>query len=196
MDAIFVGLPSLEVLKTDANGEFQVKLPRNKKITVAARAQRSEEKETEHYYWLIEFTVPEKDEATILLSNDTLQERIPEYSDRLSGFLPSAESEVPTIEIEDALSTWVFTPSLTLPQSRPALQPGRETVRSGNVILLGTRLSAEILDETGRIVGSSAINAGEKLEIEKEDEQYIFFKRNNKSCRVRKDKLPKQGAGN
>jgi len=195
MDAVFVHLPRFEVLKADANGEFHVKLPRNKKITVAARAERTAGEETEHYYWLTEFTVPDKDEAAFLLGNDTLLEGIPGYSDRLSGFLPKAEPEAPSLDIEDALSAWVFTPSLPLPRSRSTLQPGGETIRSGDVIFLGTRLSAEILDESGTIVGAEAMDAGEKLEIQREDEQYIFFKRKGRSCRMRKDKIPKQGPG-
>lgn len=195
MDAVFVRLPRFEVLKAGANGEFHATLPRNKKVTIAARAEKSVGKEAEHHYWLTEFTVPDKDEATILLDNDTLLDGIPEYSDRLSGFLPNVEPEVPSIDIEDALSAWVFTPSLPAPRMQSALQPGGGAVRSGNVIFLGTRLSAEILDEGGTVVGAEAMDAGGKLEIEGEDERYVFFKHNGRSCRLRKDKLPKQGPG-
>lgn len=130
MDAVFRNLPSIETLKTDADGEFQVKLPRGKAIIVAGRGQRSVGKENETYFWLNRVTLPDKDEFTLLMSNDTLLDSIPVFSDKLFAIFPDQPEPPPVFDMNEAMSGWVFKPSVKDPLVREAPQEKMETKRA------------------------------------------------------------------
>jgi len=56
--------------KTDADGKFQMKIPRSGSYVVAASSSRFVGGSTEKYYWLVK--VDPRKESTIMLSNDNL----------------------------------------------------------------------------------------------------------------------------
>ncbi len=57
---------------TDADGKFSMKVPRNGKYIVAARARRSVGEEEEKYAWLFDFSMDGAPDKTIMLSNNNL----------------------------------------------------------------------------------------------------------------------------
>jgi hypothetical protein len=186
MDSVFSNLPSIETLKTNADGEFQVKLPRGKTIFVAGRGQRSVGKENETYFWLNRVTLPDKDEFTLLMSNDTLLDSIPMFSDKLFAVFPDKAEPPPSFDMNKAMSGWEFKPSVNVPLARDAQQEKMQTKRDGNTIVLGTRIRADILDESGAALGFAAFNPGESIEIQREDADYFYFSRKGKPHRVKK----------
>jgi hypothetical protein len=58
--------------KTDADGKFALRLPRNTKVGLAAQASRMVGNSKEEYCWLVWSSLDGKDTAQVMLSNDNL----------------------------------------------------------------------------------------------------------------------------
>jgi hypothetical protein len=70
---VFDQLPKPKlVIKTNSDGKFKTKLPRNLSIVVAASATRNLGNTTESYYWMIPVPSPLEGEVELTLSNDNL----------------------------------------------------------------------------------------------------------------------------
>jgi hypothetical protein len=79
------GLPrAVQITKTDADGNFGVRLEPGK-YALAAQSKRRVLDDTEEYYWLIWINVSKKDQNKVFLTNDNLFERFgPECVVKLS----------------------------------------------------------------------------------------------------------------
>lgn len=72
-DYYFTGLPAgIASAKTNADGLFTMKVPRDGRFALAARASRQVFGETEQYFWLVWASLDGEAGKRILLSNDNL----------------------------------------------------------------------------------------------------------------------------
>lgn len=70
---LFVGLPAgISAAKTDADGRFELTLPKRGDCFLAASAERTTLMGKEAYYWLVELPASARDGSPVLLSNDNL----------------------------------------------------------------------------------------------------------------------------
>ncbi len=74
--------PVITKTETDANGNFSLTYPRNKKYTLFARAERATPSDVEKYFWLIDAPSTDKT-APVLLDNNNLVEIDP------NGYMPN-----------------------------------------------------------------------------------------------------------
>ena len=61
-----------QVAKTDADGRFTIRIPRQGRVALAARASRDVVNSQENYYWLVWVSLSGKNRTDVMLSNDNV----------------------------------------------------------------------------------------------------------------------------
>ncbi len=69
--------PPLRTTKTNADGKFQINIPRSGSYVLAAVATRHVGESTESYYWLVKADTRGESPLKIMLSNDNLLQGLP-----------------------------------------------------------------------------------------------------------------------
>lgn len=91
---------SLNVVKTDADGRFELTLPRGMDYVLVATGSRAVGDDKEYYEWVVPINISEKQEhLNVMLSNDSLSESLEPYSSRIYNMIPEDLPDYPYISI-------------------------------------------------------------------------------------------------